>query len=393
MSRSVALAPALAAVLALACSGNRENTPFAAPGEPLPGLTEAELARFELGRTWFDHGWGPDEGLGPLFLQDRCSACHDLPELGGTGVETRLRGTRFDLVDGCDPLLQEGGPVRQERSTPLAQAMGIFREEVPPSATERFREVPPLLYGLGLVEAIPEAVIEGLADPEDADGDGISGRVHRLPDGRGGKLTRKAEVATILEFAEKAFISDLGLTTARFPAEETLNGVPLPAETDPVPDPELPPEILSAVADFVRFLAPTTPEDPLSPAARDTLAAGSRLFREAGCVSCHVPSLKTGPNEIAALREKTVPLYSDLLLHDLGPDYRGVCAGDAYPTEFRTGRLMGLRHREPYSPGPAFGGLEETILAHGGEAKRARDAFERLNPEGRRLVLRFLRSL
>ena len=393
MSRSVALAPALAAVLALACSGNRENTPFAAPGEPLPGLTEAELARFELGRTWFDHGWGPDEGLGPLFLQDRCSACHDLPELGGTGVETRLRGTRFDLGDGCDPLLQEGGPVRQERSTPLAQAMGIFREEVPPSATERFREVPPLLYGLGLVEAIPEAVIEGLADPEDADGDGISGRVHRLPDGRVGKLTRKAEVATILEFAEKAFISDLGLTTARFPAEETLNGVPLPPETDPAPDPELPPEIVSAVADFVRFLAPTTPENPQSPAARDTLAAGSRLFREAGCVSCHVPTLKTGPHEVAALREKTVPLYSDLLLHDLGPDYRGVCAGDASPTEFRTGRLMGLRHREPYSPGPAFGGLEETILAHGGEAQRARDAFERLNPEGRRLVLRFLRSL
>lgn len=393
MSRSVALVPALAAVLALACSGNRENTPFAAPGEPLPGLTEAERARFELGRGWFDHGWGPDEGLGPLFLQDRCSACHDLPELGGTGVETRLRGTRFDPVDGCDPLPREGGPVRQERSTPLAQAMGIFREEVPPSATERFREVPPLLYGLGLVEAIPEEVIEGLADPEDADGDGISGRVHRLPDGRVGKLTRKAEVATILEFAEKAFISDLGLTTARFPAEETLNGVPLPPETDPAPDPELPPEIVSAVADFVRFLAPTRPEDPQSPAARDTLAAGARLFREAGCASCHVPTLKTGPHEVAALREKTVPLYSDLLLHDLGPDYQGVCAGDASPTEFRTGRLMGLRHREPYSPGPAFGGLEETILAHGGEAQRARDAFERLNPEGRRLVLRFLRSL
>ena len=393
MRRPTVLFPVLAVGLALACSGTRQDTPFGAPGEPLPGLSEAELARFESGRAWFDHGWSPEEGLGPLYLQDRCSACHDLPELGGTGVETRLRGTRFDPVDGCDPLLEEGGPVRQERSTPLAQALGIFREEVPQSATERFREVPPLLFGLGLIEAIPSALIESLADPEDADGDGISGRVHRLPDGRVGKFTRKAEVATILEFAEKALISDLGLTTARFPDEETLNGVPLPPASDPVPDPELDGGIVAALADFVRFLAPPAPEEPQSGAARDTLAAGSRLFQEAGCASCHVPTLRTGPHEVAALSEKTVPIYSDLLLHDLGPDYRGVCAGDASPTEFRTGRLVGLRHREPYSPGPALLGLEETILAHGGEAQRARDAFAKLNPEGRRLVLRFLRSL
>jgi CxxC motif-containing protein (DUF1111 family) len=300
--------------------------------------------------------------------------------------------THFDSVTGCDPLTEQGGPVRQERSTPLAQALGIFREEVAPSATERIREVPPLLYGLGLIEAIPEEQIEGLADPLDADGDGISGRVHRLPDGRMGRLTRKAEVATILEFAEKAFISDIGLTSARFPAEETLNGVPLPPESDPVPDPELDPEIVSAVADFVRFLAPPSPEEPSSAAIRDTLASGSRIFMEAGCASCHVPSLRTGEHEVAALNRKTVPLYSDLLLHDMGPDYRGVCAGDVPPTEFRTARLTGMRLREPYSLGSGEG-LEAMILSHGGEAQRARDAFERLNPEGRRLIMRFLRSL
>ena len=388
-----ALLPALIVLLASACSRGGEDTPFGEPGAPLPGLSEAELARFERGKSWFDHGWSPEQGLGPLYLQDRCSSCHDLPELGGTGVETRLRMTHFDPVAGCDPLTEEGGPVRQERSTPLARALGILREEVAPSATERVREVPPLLYGLGLIEAIPEEAIENLADPLDADEDGISGRVNRLPDGRMGRLTRKAEVATILEFAEKAFISDLGLTSARFPAEETLNGVPLPQESDPVPDPELDPEILSAVADFVRFLAPPAPEDPASAATRDTLATGSRLFGELGCASCHVPTLRTGEHEVAALSGKTVPLYSDLLLHDLGPDYRGVCAGEVSPTEFRTGRLMGLRLREPYSLGSVAPGLEETILAHGGEARKARDAFERLDPERRGLILRFLRSL
>jgi len=393
MHRVFALPPAFLLLLASACSGDGGETPFGEPGTPLPGLSEAELARFEKGRVWFDHAWSPEQGLGPLYLQERCSSCHDLPELGGTGVETRFRMTHFDSAAGCDPLTEEGGPVRQERSTPLAQALGILREEVAPSSTERIREVPPLLYGVGLIEAIPEEVIESLADPLDADGDGISGRVNRLADGRLGRLGRKAEVATILEFAEKAFISDLGLTSARFPAEETLNGVPLPRESDPVADPELDPGILSAVVDFVRFLAAPTPEEPSNTATRDSLATGSRLFRETGCASCHVPSLRTGGQEVAALRGKTVPLYSDLLLHDLGPDYRGVCAGDVPPTEFRTGRLMGLRLREPYSLGSVAPGLEQTILAHGGEAKAARDAFEALGPEGRRLILRFLRSL
>jgi CxxC motif-containing protein (DUF1111 family) len=250
-----------------------------------------------------------------------------------------------------------------------------------------------LLFGLGLVEAIPEEAIQRRADPDDSDGDGISGRVHRLPDGRLGRLTRKADVATILEFVQRAMISDLGLTTPGHPREETLNGSPLPPEADPVPDPEIDGEIPAALADFIRFLAPPAPEEPANAATRDTIRSGSRLFHEVGCASCHVPTLQTGPNEVSALSEKTVPLYSDLLLHDLGPDYRGVCAGDASPTEFRTARLMGLRHREPYALRSMFPGLEQTILAHRGEAEEARDAFERLSPEESSLLLRFLRSL
>jgi CxxC motif-containing protein (DUF1111 family) len=302
--------------------------------------------------------------------------------------------TRSDPEGGCDPLTEEGGPVRQERATPVAQALGIFREEVPPSANEVVREVAPLLFGLGLLEVIPEGTIEARADPDDTDGDGISGRIHRLPDGRLGRFTRKAEVATIEEFVARAFISDLGLTSTRYPEEERWNGSPLPSGADPVPDPELDPEILSAVADFVRFLAPPAPEVPANEAVRDSIAAGRALFQGIGCASCHTPTLKTGRHPVRALSERTVHLYSDLLLHDLGADYRGVCAGDATPTEFRTGRLMGIRHREPYAPfGPLSLSLEHAILAHGGEARRAREAFGALSPRERGLVLRFLRSL
>ncbi len=388
-----ALAQVSALVLVLACAPPAGNSPVAAPGAPLPGLSGADLANFERGRAWFDRGWTPEEGLGPLYLQERCSSCHDLPALGGTGVEMLPLMARWDPVTGCDPLAGEGGPVRQEHATPLAQAAGIFHEAVPEGATERVTEVAPLLFGLGLVEAIPESVIESRADPDDADGDGISGRVHRLADGRFGRLSRKADVATIRDLVEAAFATELGLTSPRYPAEEGLNGTPLPPETDPAPDPELDEETLQAVADFIRFLAPPAPEIPASPQARDSIAEGSRLFHGLGCVSCHVPTLETGPHPVPALSRKPIHLYSDLLLHDLGPEVRSICSGEATPTEVRTARLMGLRLREPYSVSWVTPSLERRILAHGGEARRVREAFEQLNPDGRNLVLRFLLSL
>lgn len=377
-----------------ACSPPASEVPVAPPGDPLPGLSPELLARFEDGRSWFDYGWTQEEGLGPLYLQDRCSSCHDLPELGGTGVEILPLATRFHGAEGCDLLEEEGGPILQRRSTPLAQALGIFREEVPAGATHRVEEVSPLLYGLGLVVNIPEAAILANADPEDADGDGISGRASRTPDGRLGRLTRKAEVATILELVEGAFVTELGLTSPNQMEEQLLNGRPLPPEADPVPEPELNQEIVTRVADFIRFLAPPAPEQPENDVVRDSIQAGEALFHQSGCASCHVPAFETGPNEIAALDGKTIFLYSDMLLHDLGPGYETICAADASPSEFRTARLQGTRYRQAFSRGlVAPPRLEEAILSHGGEALEAREAFAALNTEGRRLIVRFLLSL
>ena len=388
-----ALAQASILVVTLSCAHPADDAPVAAPGAPLPGLSEAELASFERGRTWFDHGWTPEEGLGPLYLQDRCSSCHDLPAFGGTGVEMLPLMTRWDSVTGCDPLAAQGGPIQQQAATPLARAAGILHEVVPAGATESIQETAPLLFGLGLVEAIPESEIESRADPEDADGDGISGRVYRTADGRLGRLSRRADVASIEELVVGALVTELGLTSPRAPTEEGLNGQPLAAELDPAPDPEVDEATVQALTDFIRFLAPPAPETPASPEARDSVAEGSRLFRRIGCASCHVPTLQTGPSPVAALSGKPIHLYSDLLLHDLGPEVRSICSGDVSPTEVRTPRLMGLRLKEPYAVSWITPSLERRILAHGGEARNARQAYEQLTADARSRLVRFLLSL
>jgi CxxC motif-containing protein (DUF1111 family) len=149
-------------------------------------------------------------------------------------------------------------------------------------------------------------------------------------------------------------------------------------------------ELLTA---FTRFLAPPAPAEPLSAAHADTLAAGRRLFGDVGCDRCHTPWMRTGASEIDAMDRKTVRLYSDLLLHDMGPGLADICASDAGPAELRTAMLMGLGHRQFFlHDGRAFD-LREAILAHGGEAQAVRDSFARLSWLHQEYIVMFLRSL
>jgi CxxC motif-containing protein (DUF1111 family) len=362
-------------------------------GEPLAGLTEAQLASFLRGRELFERQWTPDQGLGPLFMQAGCGSCHDLPNIGGAGVEPLREATRWDPEDGCSLLLEEGGPLIQQQATPLLRDLGIPRERPPPSANGYLVMEAPALYGLGLLEAIPDETILAREDPEDADGDGISGRASWLPDGRLGRIGAKAYRATIYELAEGAFRRSLGLTTPNFPEEETVNGVPVPPGADPVVDPEISGEELAAVVDFIRLLAPAAYPEPESRAARDTLEQGRELFHDLGCPSCHVPSMTTGPSEVAALDHKTVFLYSDLLLHDLAPQRPTICGPTATPSEVRTARLMGMRFREVFMHDSRAGNPDEAIRSHAGEAAAARGRYDLLGPAERRTLIRFLMSL
>lgn len=375
-----------------ACAPGRDVV-TSEPGGPLPGLGETERARFFAGLALFDKVYLPEEGLGPMFNENQCSACHTVPASGGTtGFERVVKATRFQGPGACDRLSHEGGENIRTQATPLLRARGVERESIPPSAGEVGHFLPPFLFGLGLVEAIPDEAILARDDRGDADGDGISGRAPRTADGGLARFGRKGETATIEEFIETALRLEMGLTT-RTGDVETMNGTPVPPDTDPVPEPEIDRATLGLYTTFVRFLAPPAPLAPRSRAHADTLVAGRRLFGALGCPACHTPSMRTGASEIVALDRKTVPLYSDLLLHDMGPDLADVCGQDAAPGEIRTEMLMGIRHRERFLHDGRTMDLREAILAHGGEALAASNAFAGLSWLHQEYVLRFLQSL
>ncbi|HSM61068.1 MAG TPA: di-heme oxidoredictase family protein [Longimicrobiales bacterium] len=372
--------------------GCTEPPPPPAPGEPLAGLSDGELGRFLLGKAVFERLATAEEGLGPLFNAPRCSACHEVPASGGSGDVLVRKATRF--ADGrCDLLVAEGGDNFQLRATELLLAHGVGPETVPASATGEALVTSPTLFGLGLVEAIPEEALLALADPDDRDGDGVSGRSGTTADGRVGRFGRKAETRTIRDFVDGALRFELGFTTPDHPVEESVNGAPLPEGADPMPEPEIDARGVDLLTDYVRFLAPETRAVPGTRAARDSVERGEELFSETGCAACHLPVLRTGPSDVAALSHRDVPLYSDLLLHDLGSDLADLCGPGATSSEHRTARLWGLRTRSRFLHDGRAASVEDAIRLHGGEAEGSRLGFEALDAAERALLLRFLSTL
>lgn len=391
----------LAALLPVACDpgGDRARLlPPVAPGEPVPGLAEAERGRFLLGRALFERVATAGEGLGPLYNAERCSDCHDEPVVGGGSARVPvLKATRF-AAGRCDLLVAHGGDNIQRRVTDLARDHGIAPEDVPEAATAVVRVTAPPLLGLGLLEAVPDSALLARADPQDADGDGISGRLARMPggpaEGRPARFGRKGEAATIEGFVDTALRFELGFTTPGHPAEEARNGVPVPPQADPMPDPEIDQATLDLLADYVRLLAPPAPEVPRDGAQADAIARGAALFRRIGCAACHLPELRTSETAThSAMAARLIRPYTDLLLHDMGPELAGVCGHGATPGELRTAPLWGLRHRTRLLHDGRAANPAEAVAAHGGEAGPSRDAFSALPEAARRAVIRFLESL
>jgi len=368
----------------------------AKPGDPLEGLTREQRDQFERGRAEFQRVFAPDTGLGPLFNADSCAECHESPVAGGSGDEVEVHAAAFLEGGFCDPLVEKGGLVIQQQATPaLKAALGIDSEPFPAAATARALRTTPDVFGFGLLDAVPEATILALADPDDRDGDGISGRANRSYDGRLGRFGRKALVPTLREFNDSAFVFEQSVTNPAVPEENTIGGKPIPKGVDPVPDPEINQEAIDLTDAFVRLLAPPAALKPGSEERR-----GQKIFSDIGCARCHVPTLKTGEHSIRALSRKEIAAYTDLLLHDMGPELADICLGVATPSEFRTEPLMGLRFSEQVEEGkPRFlhdgraPSIEEAITLHGGEASSARSKFQALPDAERRALLRFLRSL
>ena len=344
-------------------------------GTALRNLDAGRLRQFEAGRVVFATVFTPETGLGPLFNAVSCASCHEAPVVGGGGSndpaegdeDIELHATAFHGAGArCDDLAAVGGQVIQKQLTPALSAyLNLTSEPIPAAATDSGHRTTPDLFGFGLLDAVPDAEILARADPLDRNGDGISGRPNRTADGRLGRFGRKAQAATLREFNADAFVMEMGITN---PVNQT-------EQTD-------------AADAFVRFLAPP-PRVPLDFAG----AIGAVTFRRIGCASCHVPALVTGANPVPALRFRVVPAFTDLLLHDMGPDLADICLGQAQPSEFRTEPLMGLRFATAFLHDGRATTISQAIQLHGGEGLRARNRFMRLTPLERRTVLRFLRTL
>jgi len=362
-------------------------------GEPLAGLTAEQRAQFQEGKKVFERVFEPKDGLGPLFNANSCAECHEKPVIGGTGDEVEIHATRFVGPNSCDPLFQEGGPVIQQHATPLLQAKGIEKEQIPPSATAQGRRSTPPLFGFGLVDAIPESTVLAHEGPYDGNLDGIAGHANRSIDGRVGRFGRKAAVAALLDFNAGAFPQEIGVTTPLSPVEESINGIPVPPDTDPAPDPEISVEDIEKVTAFIRFLAP--PPRQIFTNYHDQLLAtrGQRLFAAVKCAVCHIPKLTTGPSRVKALDRKTVELYSDLLVHDMGPALADICLEQALPSEFRTELLMGLRFRDTFLHDGSAKTVREAIERHDGEARNSRDRFRALSDADKNALLKFLETI
>ena len=211
---------------------------------------------------------------------------------------------------------------------------------------------------------------------------------------RVGRFGWKAQQATLLAFSGDAYRNEMGITNDLFP-EELAFGITKEqmALCDRIPDPEDRPNrrtrrrAIDNFEAFMKFLAPAG-RGPIDDIAR----AGEIVFRSVGCAACHVPSLQTGPSANPVFHNKAVPLFSDLLLHDVGTG-DGIRQEAAGPQEFRTPALWGLRLRRPLLHDGTAATIEDAIGRHDNEAAPARSRFLALSPEQRAALLAFLKSL
>ncbi len=318
-----------------------------------------------------------------------CWVCgvHD-PVPGGGGAVCGRRASGFH--DGvCDDLHDVGGPVVQLRVTPaLHDALGIDREPIPPGATGTALRTTPPVWGSGLIDAVPDTEILALADPDDRDGDGVSGRPNWTATGKLGRFGRKAQIGTLWDFVSEAYLMEMGITNSVFPVEETVAGQPLPAGVDVTPDTEMTHVDLNASDIFSRWLAP-----PAFAGSALLQLQGGAIFSRIGCAKCHVPELRTRANPARGLSNQIARAYTDLLLHDMGPNLADICMGQALPSEFRTEPLWGLRFRSQFLHDGRAKSIAAAIELHAGEGNGARERYLALSDKERATLLMFLGDL
>ena len=394
---------------------------FVAFETPAEGLTTAELDRhietdplFEKSHVPLDGHAGA--GLGPLHNAKSCSSCHVLNGRGKPTAGQSLFRVAIKEGGGIEPVADIGFQL-QDRAifghSPEATVKRTWIEEgglrklqtriTRPDGTvlsaqtiARSLRIAPPMIGMGLLEAIPEEDLLANADPDDQDGDGISGRPVWTIDSDGerriGRFGWKALAASVNQQSANAYLDDMGLTTATGP-NSTLAVDGSPADISW--------EELDGVTYYTQTLgAPATAETSDSPLMRQ----GSVLFDQLQCASCHVPSLRTGNNPHAVakvINDQTIWPYTDLLLHDMGPGLDDGVAekGLSLSSEWRTAPLwgLGMAQRVNRKAGFLHDGrartIEEAILWHGGEAETAKQRYQELSKPKKDQLLAWLKQL
>ena len=414
--------------------------------EPAANLRGDRRDGFFIGNAIFNRGWvsapasvADFDGLGPMFNALGCSGCHAKDGRGRPPVEADEKFLSMLLrlsIPGRGP---HGEPIDEPAYGGQLQGDAILG--VPPEGRERITyeerpgtyadgsafslrhptytieelgygplasgtmispRVAPSMIGLGLLEAIPEDALVARADPDDRDGDGISGRPNRVWDAEKqatvlGRFGWKANQPSLSQQNQGAFNGDMGITSGLFPAESCT-----PAQTACTaaltgPTPQLRPSLSDDVTYYSRLLA--------VPARRRTddakVRRGRKLFEQARCVSCHVPAARTAVVAgFPELSEQSIRPYTDMLLHDMGDDLSDKRPDfEATGNEWRTPPLWGIglvktvnRH-ELYMHDGRARGFAEAILWHGGEATAAREAFRTMPDDERAALIDFLGSL
>ncbi|MES3033016.1 MAG: di-heme oxidoredictase family protein [Gemmatimonadota bacterium] len=405
------------AVLASACS---DRFLPGAPDDallldgPVAGLAGAQVALHARGDGEFGRRFATIDGLGPLFVATSCDGCHVGEGKGHPAFDL----TRFGrMVNGTfDPMEAEGGPQLQNRAV-----LGYLAEQMPGGLTAVARFTAPSVTGLGFLEAVDDTTILALADPTDADGDGVSGRAalldsteligaviaasavsggptpSRVANGKYlGRFGKKSRLVNLLHQTVFAYSEDMGVTTDQVPRDLYNRQLGVQAE-DAAPDPEVSASVVNAVVFYLRTLrAPPRRQDTAA-----DVVEGGRLFVQVGCASCHRPSMKTGRSDVPQLDRVEFAPFTDLLLHDMGPELNdGYTEGDAAPAEWRTAPLWGLGLAARAQGGGTHflhdgraPSLRDAIRFHGGEGSRSRAAFDALPAPQQELLLAYLRSL
>lgn len=364
---------------------------------PVAGISDEWMERFLLGDAGFELAFRESMGLGPAYIRSSCAACH-LDDARGPGFVQKMV-----IVDddGVTPSADQSALPYGHTVRPYV-AGGASTPLLPPEDVADLlltTRVGPAVFGRGYIEAIDGAAIEAQAA---AQVEPLSGRInyvawdfYRAADDRFslisvgqeqliGRFGLKARIPTLDGFAADAYQGDMSITTDLRP-DELAN--PDGLTDDEVPGVDLDVDTVLEVADYLRLLAIPTRDLPDN--------NGAALFAEAGCAGCHTPSLPTRADyPIPQLAGIEAPIYSDLLLHDMGPDLAdGLSDGAAASSEWRTAPLIGLRFFRSYLHDGRATTVEDAILAHSGEAEASTAAFNALPDADRAALLLWVEAL